>query len=86
MKKKNIYKYSIPEYFIACIINADYTGLTDNEVQDVNNFENMLLAEGKQQNYSSYSYDIIPNPYFSYSNSINNIGNNCFDVNVVYFK
>ena len=64
--------FRIPAHFIAPLINADYTSLSDNEEIELNTWL-------KNVNPGSAT---CPDgePFFSHNNDINNLGGDCYDV------
>jgi hypothetical protein len=87
MQKLNaVYQYIIPDYFLGALYYNDISALNDKEINQLNNFENYLILEGKQKNCSHYNINVTSKePYFSWYNSINYIGGDVVNIEVIYF-
>ena len=79
MKIKEKIEWKIPAYYASAIINNDYSGLSEQEEKELNDFikkniEGDLTLE-----------DMNQEPYFSWSNDVNALGSDVLDfVELIY--
>ena len=64
--------YRIPDYFLAALINDDYSGLSDQEEKELNTW-----LKNVNPGHATCPDD---ESFFSHNNDINNLGSNCYDV------
>jgi hypothetical protein len=64
--KREIFEFICPIYFLGYILNGDPEGLTNEEIERINN-----VLSG----YSCFSAS--EEPFFSYRNDFNNLGEDC---------
>jgi hypothetical protein len=64
--KREIFEFICPIYFLGYILNGDPEGLTNEEIERINN-----VLSG----YSCFS--VNGEPFFSYRNDFNNFGEDC---------
>jgi len=64
--------YRIPSHYLVALINDDYTGLTDEDEKELNEW-----LERVQPGHAT-----CPDgePFFAYRNDINSLGDDCYDV------
>lgn len=73
-RKKTMFtrlEFIVPAYFLCALIDGDFSGLNDEEEEQINNFIDATL-----QKYGNAFFhpDFTTEPYFSYRNDINNLG------------
>mgnify|MGYP001268901964 CR=1 FL=1 len=68
----------IPEYLVCYLINGDSRNLSDEEIEEVREFENSFLKEYKAKSLHYSLKDINESPFFTKTNSINNVDCNCY--------
>jgi hypothetical protein len=66
-----VIRYRLPVYWVGALINDDYTGLSDEEVQKINNFL-------KQANGYPVSVEWETEGFYSH-NDANSIAGDCVD-------
>lgn len=62
--------YILPMYWASYIVNADYSGLEDNEQEEIDQF---LAREG----LGAASVQVSEDYFFKHTNDANNLGNDC---------
>lgn len=67
---KRIETYVLPEYLCGALINGDYTGLTDDEVNELKDFLSSV---------SGHCVGCSEEPFFTWHNDINNLGCTCLE-------
>lgn len=70
--------YTLPVWSICALINADISGLNDEEENKLNTFENELMEECQ----GAPIYEVSGEPFFSWHNDVDNLGGDCLEVNV----
>ena len=66
--KLELFEYRLPDYLACYLINGDSDGLTDKEIEEIQNFliaENITILEKKDDSN------------FYYRNDLNNMGADC---------
>ena len=80
-----IYEYTIPVHFASAIINGDYTGLNDSEEKELNSW-----LEARQNEHVGQGHwclkDFEQEPYFSWTNDINDLGSDVLDFEFAVFN
>ena len=69
-------EYTVPTWILPVIINADYTGLTDEEEKEINSFLNDLPKIG----YIQFPENIDDEKYFSSYNDVTSEAGNVIDI------
>lgn len=67
------FEYKIPQWAVCALINGDYSGLSDEDEENLNAFTDSLPIGG----HWSISDD---EPYFSWDNDVDCLGNNVYDM------
>jgi len=73
-------EYKIPEQYLSLIFNADYSGLTDKEIEEWDNF---YKREELMDNYCHWVFPDESDPYFSWTNDVNKLGGNVYDLTLL---
>ncbi len=71
----NTETYILPEYWASALINADYSGLEDSEIQEIEEFE----TNNRQPGCAFYCVGCSEESYFKWSNDATNLGCNVLD-------
>lgn len=66
----NTETYILPEYWASALINADYSGLEDSDIEEIENFE----SENKEANCRFTCIGCSDESYFSWRNDATNLG------------
>lgn len=84
MKTYQEYEYIIPTWTLVSLINADDSGLTDEEIKMIDQFEMEVIA---RHGYGHWDYpdDLDEAKYFSMSNDVHSLGDEVVDVIWVVF-
>lgn len=73
---KEIDTIIVPDYYYVAWLNNDYSGLDDDEIEEMENFFN-------QYEDCTFSIDDDVEPNFYSHNDVNNLGGNCYEVKVL---
>ena len=88
--KTKIYEFQLPTWAVCYFANGDIEGLTDEDIQNVKDFENELIEEQREINAEHFTLEYPDNidyeKYFSYFNCLNNLGSDVIDLKVHFFK
>lgn len=76
--KNNLIAYTIPEWAICPLINADNSALNDEEEQQINNFCGKVAKQYGNANFMLGDIEGKDNLGFLYRNDIDNLGDNCY--------
>lgn len=73
-KKYDCLEFIVPDYYLCALILGDYSGLTDSEEIEINEF---IESVQKKYGHANFNYDFEQDePYFSWRNDINSMGGN----------
>ena len=72
--KREIFEFICPIYFLGYILNGDPEGLTNEEIERINN-----VLSG----YSCFS--VNGEPFFTYRNDFNNLGADCITLTALKY-
>jgi len=70
---------TVPKHYLPAIINDDYSGLSDYEEKELDGFLNGIYQDFGRGHWA-YSES-----YFTYTNDINNLGNDCVDIQYIQY-
>jgi len=73
--------YTVPIFYLPAIINDDYSGLSDDEEKELDEFLNGIYQDFGR---GHWAYNNCEN-YFTYTNDINNLGNDCVDIQYIQY-
>lgn len=76
-------EYKIPEEYLSLIFNADNSGLTDEEIEEWDKFSK---REGLMNKHCYWECPINFESYFSWSNDVNKLGGNIYDLKLLILK
>lgn len=71
-----IIKYTLPAHFASLLVNADQSGLTEEEMQE---FADFTVREDIEDDTDLKLIDFEQEPYFARKNDMNNIGGDVLD-------
>ena len=76
--KEDLIDFDIPEWALPALINADESGLTDEDQQELNTFVNRIVKQYGNANFMLGDIDGEDNLGFKHSNDVDNLGNNVY--------
>lgn len=69
-KKFEQLRFIIPSYYASALINGDFSGLNQQEENEIEDFISRVYCEYKN---TFFIYDFETEPYFSTYNNVNNL-------------
>jgi len=78
MSDYNTYEYIIPSWAMTALVNGDDSGLDDDEIRELDEFEQGLIKEHGHANLSLRDIDGKDNLGFCFQNDINYSGDTCY--------
>jgi len=85
MKIIEMYEYTIGKHFLPCLINGDYSGLNDEEVEIIDNFEDQLGDILEKEN--AYTWNVEYTECYNYSKcELTGMFGEVADVKIVFMK
>lgn len=76
-----IYDYVVPVHYVYAMIYADVSGLNAHEIEEIERFENRLISRHGNANIMLGAES--DESWFSWTNSVNNLGNDVCKVYVI---
>lgn len=67
--------FILPEIFASALINDDYSGLEETDINELNAF----ISDSSEENHCFYCVGCSEESFFSWSNDINNLGATCLE-------
>ena len=77
------YQYRVPAWSVVALINGDVSGMTDDDIFDIECFEDNVITK---HGVGHWSYDTDEEPGIYRSNDIHNLGDNCLHVQYIVFN
>lgn len=82
-EENDLIEYEVPEWSLSALINGDYSGLSDEDENKLNNFTKQVSSEYGNANFILGDVEHKDNLGFKYKNDIDNLGGNVY---VLYIK
>jgi hypothetical protein len=76
--KDDLIGYDIPEWAVSALINGDDSGLSDEDIQKLNKFEQEVVSQYGNAHFMAGDMESEDNLGFMRSNDIDNLGSNVY--------
>lgn len=70
--------FIVPSYYLCGLIDGDYSGLTDLEELEIENFTKDVL-----ENHATARFSLMDDVGFKHKNDINNLGGDCTEIGLL---